>query len=169
MEKNLEHIRRVDIELQSFCNRKCDWCPNKTFDRTFKKEMTDEMFSKILYQLNESGFGKKALQGHAIRNSDDMLPVDTPIISFIGYQECFSNIDLLKRRVNEAREVLDDRICFVISSNGDLITKESLENLLLTNIAIQDYDNKGLDYWLQKFKVCVVLLDILEIVMHTRF
>ena len=159
MERDLSHIRRVDIELQSFCNRKCDWCPNKKFDRTFRDEMPEDIYLNLLHQLNDGGFGRYGLQCQPIRNSDEQLPVDTQILSFIGYQECFSDIEFTKKRLIQAREILDDRICFVTSTNGDFITKESLENLLFTNIGIQDYDNKGLNYWLTKFKE----LDILPI------
>lgn len=155
--KDLSHIRRVDIEIQSYCNRKCAWCPNKTFDRSFREEMPDGVYTSLLQQLDEAGFGRNGLQGQPIRNSDEQLPTDTPVLSFIGYQECFSDIDYTKRRLNEAREILNDRVCFVTSSNGDFITKKSLENLLFTNIGIQDYDNKGLTYWENKFKELGIL------------
>lgn len=157
MEKNLKHIRRVDIELQSFCNRKCDWCPNKEFDRSKRDELPEDVYLSLLHQLNEQDFGKHNLQCQPIRNSDSQLPSDTQILSFIGYQECFSDIEFTKKRLNQAREILDDKICFVTSSNGDYITKDSLEHLLFTNIAIQDYDCRGLDYWSDKFNELNIL------------
>ena len=45
----LSHIRRVDIEFHSYCNRLCEWCPNKTLRRDFDDiEMQDELYTKIL-------------------------------------------------------------------------------------------------------------------------
>lgn len=155
--KNLHHIRRIDLELQSFCNRKCDWCPNKVFDRSFKEVMPDDVFTSLVNQLKEADFGKDNTMFFPDRE-DGKEPVGTSaILSFLGYQESFSDPELLLRRINEARSVLDDRICYITNTNGDYLTKENLEHMLLTNIAIQDYDNKGLEYWKQRFKELGIL------------
>lgn len=156
MRRDLSHIRRIDIEIQSYCNRKCDWCPNKFLDRTFKEEMSDNTYSTLLKQLKEANFGDSKLF-HPVKNSEELLIGDTAILSFLGYQEPFSNIELLRKRLNEARNIFDHKMCFVTNTNGDYLSKEALKDLLMTNISIQDYDCKGVDYWRNKFKELGVL------------
>lgn len=29
----MKNLRLIEIELFSYCNRKCNWCPNKYIDR----------------------------------------------------------------------------------------------------------------------------------------
>ena len=158
MERDLSHIRRVDIEFQSYCNRKCDWCPNQKFDRTFKEVMSDDVYTNLIQQLKDSGFGKDNSLFFPTKNLATQLVGTSAIISFLGYQESFSNVDLLKKRVNEARSILDDKICYVTNTNGDFLTKEALDKLLLTNVAIQDYDNKGVEWWTNRLSELGVLV-----------
>lgn len=159
MTRSLAHIRRVDIEYQSFCNRKCDWCPNKTLLRDKSIKMSDELYTNILHQLKESHFGEDDIPFSGIEGMKGALSQGTARLSFLGYQEPLSCPDLFKRRVKEAYDTLSGRVRIVSNTNGDYLNKESLENLMLTNLAIMDYDNKGKDYWMNKLKE----LDILPI------
>lgn len=165
------HIRRVDIEFQSYCNRKCDWCPNTSLDRTFHQEMTDEMFLKIINELKEKNFGvpkitsQEALKLLPKRDLEQMrrdersdLINSRPILSFLGYQEPFATPELFKRRVQQAADILPPTIDLVAHTNGDFLTKENLDKLFLTALKIMDYDNKGMDFWIQKFKDLGILL-----------
>lgn len=154
--RDLSHIRRIDIEIQSFCNRKCDWCPNKVFLRDFKEIMSDYIYSNLLKQLKEANFGNSKLF-HPVKNSEELLIGDTAIVSFLGYQEPFSNPELLKRRLEEARKIFGDKTCYVTNTNGDYLNREVLKNLLMTSISIQDYDCNGIDYWRKKFEELGVL------------
>lgn len=136
--KDLSHIYKIDIELQSFCNRKCDWCPNKEFDRTFKEEMSDKTFECLLIMLKESNYG-------IFKNNH------IPIFSFLGYQECFSNVEYFSKRLNEIKKVFNNAI-YVTNSNGDYLNKDNLQKVKLNSLSIQDYDNKGFIYWYKKFQ-----------------
>lgn len=52
----LEEFKKVEIEIQSYCNRKCGWCPNIEIDRSFYHEMPEHIFLKILKELKDAGF-----------------------------------------------------------------------------------------------------------------
>ncbi len=147
MERNLKHIKKVYIELHSYCNRKCDWCPNKIYLRNKYEEMSDEMFSSILSQLNEEGFGKY---------DPSML---YPSIALLGYNEPFYNIELLKKRIDQIFNTCDNHIKVETTTNGDYLTKDSFEKLNLNTLLINDYDNKGIKHWENKLEEmgCVIV------------
>ena len=133
MKKDFSHIKRIDIEIQSFCNRKCAWCPNNTIDRSFYKILPDFMFTKLLKELKEYDFNK---------NNDAEL-------TFLGFQEIFFNPILLKKRINEVRQYFKT-ININLNTNGDFLTKNSLMNLNVNVINVMDYDCKGVQYWTNK-------------------
>ena len=43
----MKNLRLLEIELFSYCNRKCKWCPNKEIDRTFYKELDIQIFENL--------------------------------------------------------------------------------------------------------------------------
>ena len=151
---SLKHIRRVDIETQSFCNRTCDWCPNKDYLRDKSIVLDDFYYTKILNELNQFGFA-----------SDRKFPIiptnldannfngdfyrDQPTVSFMGFQEPMADIKLLKRRVLEAKETLPAYVVLSTNTNGDYFTKKNLDGLFLTVLNVMDYDCKGKDYWIK--------------------
>jgi len=128
-----ENLKKVEIEIQSYCNRKCEWCPNIKFDRTHKLEMSDETFLSVINNLRENGYNKG-------------------MISFSRYNEPFYNINLLRRRINQVRNELPG-IKLVANTNGDYLKRSSLNDLMLNELTIMDYDNKGLGYVKSKFKM----------------
>lgn len=132
------HIHRVSIEFSSYCNRKCDWCPNKTLHRNDHITMSDELYTDILKQLDENNFGKGFVRRSLQR------------VSFMGYNEPFAEPELLKKRVREAYDTLSKSVKLITNTNGDFVTKENLSNLMLDKVSIMDYDNKGMEYWEQK-------------------
>ena len=141
MNNDLAHIHRVDIEPQSYCNRICDWCPNKTLLRNYKEIMPDDIYTKLLFELDCANFGKTPLAfGYATK------------ISFIGYQEIFSDVELLKKRASEAKEVLSNHVILTTNTNGDYLTKEKLDMLYNISVVIQDYDCHGKEYWESKLQ-----------------
>ena len=117
-----ERLKSVELELHSYCNRQCTWCPNKTLDRSFYEEMPEEMFNSIIETLAENNFSET--------------------ISFTGYFEPMSNIELLKNRVNYIHEKLPNARVKV-NTNGDFLNKENLDGLNLYKLNINDYDCKG--------------------------
>lgn len=155
---SLEHIRRVDIEIQSFCNRTCEWCPNKTYLRDKSVQLEDQYFTKILDELIQFGFAPRrqfatSIPSTGITFKDDIIGVQ-PTVSFIGYQEPMADIKLLKRRVIEAKKKLPPYVVLTTNTNGDYFTKKNLDGLPLTSLNVMDYDCKGKDYWLEKLKEC---------------
>lgn len=135
-------IKRVDIEFHSKCNRQCLWCPNKILDRHTEDVILDEnIYYKTLKELYDNNFGNPY-------NKYIKSTINAGIITFLGYQEPFVQIDILKKYINIAREVFHDRnIHYSTNSNGDLITTDKLEGLYLNTLNIMDYDCKGKDYW----------------------
>ena len=139
----LSHLKRVEIELQNFCNRKCSWCPNREISRDYE-EMPEETFLRIIRELTEGNFQYKETK------------TSTNYVSFNRFCEPMFNIDLLKKRLNQAIEINPD-IQYLANTNGDFLTLESLNGLHLDKLNIMDYDCKGFDYWVNKFKELMIM------------
>lgn len=146
----LRHINRIDIEFHSKCNRTCEWCPNSFLDRISEDKILDkEVYIKLLKDLKENNFGTMTYNTNS-RGS---------VISFIGYEEPFLQIDLLKEYINIAKEIFDGiNIDFIAHTNGDLITEDKLKNLPLSQLNIMDYDCRGEQYWKDKLSEMKCLL-----------
>lgn len=155
------HIRRIDFEFQSYCNRECDWCPNKDIKRDFHEEMIEETYLQFLMDLSKNNFGARSIFYNYIDIEENSYNETSPYFSFSGYQEPFSNLDLLRKRAEQAYNILPSTIEISANTNGDFLTKDSLEDLYLTNISIMDYDNKGIEHWVSKFKeLNIAIVDI---------
>lgn len=117
------NIRLVEIELTSFCNRQCKFCPNSFIDRhTNNIEMKDELFDKLINELvllNYSGY-----------------------ISFSRYNEPFAYPEILRKRVNQIKEKLPN-VTMVSNSNGDYSNKEFRDDIEITEM---DYSNNKKNY-----------------------
>lgn len=163
---SLSHIRRVDIELQSFCNRTCDWCPNKDYLRNKSVALDDVYYTKILNELNQFGFAPDR-KFPTVATNLDMVSFNgdfargQPTVSFMGFQEPMADIKLLKRRVIEAKETLPSYVVLSTNTNGDYFTKKNLDGLFLTTLNVMDYDCKGKDYWIKTLEEndCMVIDD----------
>lgn len=110
-------IRKIDIEITSFCNRKCGWCPNYIYDRNFMRIMPDEMYSKIINELSENDYDG--------------------CISFTRFNESFANRDLLEKRIKEARNKVPNSF-LICNTNGDY----PYDGVDLDALTVMDYDNK---------------------------
>jgi len=124
----IEQLRLIEIELFSYCNRKCHWCPNRDIDRTGYKELENDIFYKLLKEIKASGYSNP--------------------ITFSRYNEPMSYIDVFKEKLIEIRKILPNKL--ITNTNGDFITKENLEGLLIDELTIMDYDNDGIDYCKEK-------------------
>ena len=114
----INQIRLIEIELHSFCNRKCSWCPNSYMDRSFKEDLPEDVFLKLIDEL----------AGHKYSN----------YISFSRYNEPMSNQELLHKRVQQIRARLPN-VTLVLNTNGDYIF--SKDYLDIDEITVMDYDN----------------------------
>lgn len=139
----INDLKRIEIEIHSFCNRQCLWCPNKYLDRNFYEELPEETFIKILKELKEEGFDSKDKKN---------------VIWFSRFNDPMYNIDLLSKRLDQTKEYLPNvKTC--VNTNGDFLSKEGLSKLKnLDHLNIMDYDCIGLEAAKKKFKDCGIVI-----------
>lgn len=118
----IEQVRCVEIEIHSYCNRKCSWCPNVYLDRSQYIEMDEKMYISVLNELEGAGY--------------------IGAISYSRYNEPMANIKLLKKRVKQARKMVPGAR-LVTNTNGDYLSKKNLKGLLIDELTVMDYDCKG--------------------------
>lgn len=125
----INFLKLIEIEIHSYCNRKCDWCPNKIIDRNRKIEMEESVYKKIIKELRSERYQDR--------------------ISYSRYNEPMSDIGLLKQRVAYAKSMLPEAI-LVTNTNGDFLNNYSIDGLLIDELSIMDYDNKGMAHAIKK-------------------
>lgn len=137
----IKDLRLVEIELFSYCNRKCDWCPNREIDRSKNIYMDNDIFEKIIYELLSKSY--------------------SGAITFSRYNEPMSHIEVFKERLKYIKSILP--WCKLITNtNGDYITKNNLDGLLIDELTIMDYDNIGLQKCYEKLLKCGADIDKTE-------
>ena len=95
------NIVRVEVETHSYCNRRCDYCPNVIGDRLGPNvRMAPEIYAKLLSGLAEVGFA-----GGFVLNSYNEPLYDRAILD----------------RIAEARAALP-KARLMIYTNGDYLT-----------------------------------------------
>lgn len=127
----LNNLRIVEIELFSFCNRKCDWCPNKDIDRMTWNYLDIEIFMSLLSQLKEINY-----QG---------------VFSFSRYNEPFADYDVLQSACQMIKNVFPNNK-LVSNTNGDYLNQEVLNDTLLDELTIMDYDCNGKEWCYNRLK-----------------
>jgi MoaA/NifB/PqqE/SkfB family radical SAM enzyme len=114
-------IKMVEIEVFSYCNRKCWFCPNSKLDRNSKNIFMDEgLYVKILNDLARINYCNT--------------------ISFSRYNEPLADKIILKR-LQQAREILP-QVKLHTNSNGDFVTADYIEELYqhgLRSLRVQVY------------------------------
>ena len=106
LEKNLYLI---EIEIASYCNRTCWFCPNSIVDRhTNNIELEEELYLKIINDLKEINYSNK--------------------VSFHRFNEPLANRELILKRVKQAREALP-YADLQIFTNGDYLNRDYLYEL----------------------------------------
>jgi len=110
-----DYVTVVNIELTSFCNRKCSYCPVSFLeDRRGKiQHISDEVFHKIIADLEEIDFSEKLL----------FNLYNEPLAS---KKEFYKKMRYVKKRLPNAR--------LFFNSNGDYIDVDTLDEL--SNIGI---------------------------------
>jgi hypothetical protein len=116
-----QSIRMVEIEVFSYCNRTCWFCPNSVIDRRTKTEyMPESLYLCILEQLSEVDY--------------------RGMISYSRYNEPLSDRIIL-RRIAQARALLPLATLHT-NTNGDYLTPAYLEDLAeagLRSLSVQIY------------------------------
>ena len=119
----LSEIRLLEIELFSFCNRSCPWCPNSTIDRKTDNQFLDwATLVKLIQELKDQEF--------------------KGVITFSRYNEPLSLISEFKERINYIHKELPN-IKLVTNTNGDFVTEDLLKDLVIDELSIMDYDYLG--------------------------
>lgn len=102
-------VNRIEIEIASFCNRTCSYCPNSFIDRRSSRQyMDDALFSGILDQLAGIGWNGE--------------------LTFHRYNEPLADRDYLIRRLREARRMLPEAR-LTLFTNGDYLDRDYLHEI----------------------------------------
>lgn len=127
----IRYLRCIEVEIHSYCNRKCQWCPNNQIDRTFYEALDETAYISLLKQLKEVDY--------------------SGVISYSRCNEPLADIPLLKKRLRQARKyVRNARL--VTNTNGDYLESANLNDLHLDELTVMDYDCKGLEYCMRRLE-----------------
>lgn len=101
-------VQRVEVETHSYCNRRCNYCPNEVGDRLGEnKRMTKAHWQLILANLREIDYA----QNLVLQSYNEPL-ADRAIVE----------------RIREAKEALP-KARILIYTNGDYLDREYLDSL----------------------------------------
>lgn len=124
-----DNLKVLEIEIFSYCNRTCWFCPNSFIDRKSKNEFMDEgLYLSVMNQLKEIDY------------SGD--------ITYSRYNEPTSNKEILLKRIKQARELLP-KANLKTNSNGDFMTHSYILELReagLNELFLQHYDLQPMSY-----------------------
>jgi radical SAM protein with 4Fe4S-binding SPASM domain len=114
----ISQLRLIELELFSFCNRTCNFCPNHYIDRISENKVLDiGTFKNLIQELKSNKY--------------------SGVISFSRYCEPFAFRDILESRIKYIRRHLPN-IKLVCNTNGDY----DWEGIDLDELTIMDYDIK---------------------------
>ncbi len=137
----------IEVEIGTFCNRSCSWCPNKYSERGQKKEFISEvLWLKILDELKAIDYKGD----FCFHNYNEPL-VDPTILT---------KLNQAKSRIPKAK--------LIIYSNGDYLTLDLLKSLNiagLTNLIITLYPS---DSSVNKTKTIEEFCSQLNLENHTQ-
>ena len=104
-----QSVRNVTLELSSYCNRRCRFCPNTQGSRLkAERLLPEETFRKIVHDLASIQYRRK--------------------IYFHLYNEPLAAPEILLERMSYARRFLR-RAHFSLNTNGDYLSPSLLERL----------------------------------------
>tara|TARA_R100000005_G_C4983019_1_gene192195 strand:- start:692 stop:1564 length:873 start_codon:yes stop_codon:yes gene_type:complete len=117
-----QQLKMIEIEVFSFCNRQCWFCPNSYIDRrTVNNIMPVDNYLNILNQLKEIDYDQE--------------------ITYSRYNEPLSHREIITERISQARNILPNAKLRT-NTNGDYVTKDYIEELRdcgLNELFIQQY------------------------------
>lgn len=115
-------LNLIEIEVYSYCNRKCWFCPNSIIDRHSDNNlMPEEMYLSILNQLAEIDYDKE--------------------ITYSRYNEPLAYREIILKRISQARKILP-KSKLRTNTNGDYVTLDyihALRDAGLDELFIQQY------------------------------
>lgn len=108
------NVGRIEVETHSYCNRRCDYCPNVTGDRLGPNvHMKPEIYARLLSGLTEISFA-----GSFVLNS---------------YNEPLYDRSILER-IAEARAALP-KAQLMLYTNGDYLTPDYVTELAAAGLS----------------------------------
>ncbi len=114
----LSEIRLVELELFSFCNRTCSFCPNHFVDRISENKLLPiDIFEKVVQELKSYDYSN--------------------FISLSRYCEPLAFRDILDSRIEYIRKHLP-KVSIVANTNGDY----DYEGVDIDELTVMDYDFK---------------------------
>jgi radical SAM protein with 4Fe4S-binding SPASM domain len=117
-----DNLKLIEIEVFSYCNRKCWFCPNSYIDRKSETILMSEIsYLSILDQLKEIDYDKE--------------------ITYSRYNEPLSKKDIILKRIKQAREYLP-KAKLRTNTNGDYLSLDYIYELRdagLNELFIQQY------------------------------
>jgi hypothetical protein len=100
-------VELIEYETTAYCNRVCSFCPNSFLDRRTVREMPEDVWRKILLNLNEVDYdGTVVWSRYAEATSEERLP----------------------DRVRQVKDAAP-KCRVAVNSNGDYLNAKYLENL----------------------------------------
>lgn len=124
MINNYKHTRII-IELHNICNRNCNFCIKKLFNKV--EYMADETLDMLLDQIEE--------------NIDIF---HTPLIfSMFKYNEPLIDISLLNKATKKIKDKFNNSYIY-FHTNGDYLNLDTISSVHNINtMYVNDYDNTG--------------------------
>lgn len=114
----LSEVRLIELELFSYCNRTCNFCPNHYVDRLSHNTVLPEaIFEKIILELKSYNYSN--------------------YISLSRYCEPLAFREILDKRIEFIREHLPN-VTIVANTNGDY----DYEGVDIDELTVMDYDFK---------------------------
>ena len=102
-------VEEVNIEISSYCNRTCVYCPNAYHGKIERKDLDASILERLLADLGSIGY-------------DGLL-------NFNLYNEPLHDYDLFCRAFDASKRHVPD-CWFRLNSNGDYVTKAIMQDLL---------------------------------------
>jgi MoaA/NifB/PqqE/SkfB family radical SAM enzyme len=122
-------VTNIEIEIGTYCNRRCSFCPNSFIDRIAEKRLMDDaLFETIVSQL-----GNMRWRG---------------TLRFHRYNEPLADRDYLLRRLAACR-ALAPHVSVLIQTNGDYLDRlylEAIHDAGCRNIFCTAYLKEGVPY-----------------------
>jgi|10_taG_2_1085330.scaffolds.fasta_scaffold26082_2 hypothetical protein len=103
--KYIKYLYKLEVEVFSYCNRKCWFCPNSFVDRmSTNNYMPERTYLDLLEELRD----------HSFRG----------IISYSRYNEPFAD-DIIFTRMEQAKKIIP-KVHLHANTNGDYLNKDKL-------------------------------------------
>lgn len=104
-----DNLGLIEIEIASFCNRTCWFCPNSIIDRKSKSiQLPEEIFLKLIDNLAEIEYAG--------------------VLNFHRFNETLADRDLIIKRLKQTRSKLPNAVLGIFT-NGDYLNREYLDEL----------------------------------------